>query len=163
MDASLNPAEASSYSSSNPKATIPSCVAWASRTQRRPHQMAVRAQDLTKDYKYGFHDADDYAFKSQRGLNREVVEMISAYKKEPDWMLQFRLRALDIFRKKPMPTWPAADLSEIDFENIFYYVRPTENGSEKKMFSKSISHRSARSEKHTSELQSPDHHVCRPP
>src|SRR5438045_4242799 len=46
-------------------------------------------------------------------------------------MLQFRLRALEIFRKKPMPTWPAADLSEIDFENIFYYVRPTENSAEK--------------------------------
>ena len=85
--------------------------------------MAVKAQDLSKDYKYGFHDADDYAFKSQRGLNREVVEMISTYKKEPDWMLQFRLRALDIFFKKPMPTWPAANLSEIDFQNIFYYVR----------------------------------------
>src|SRR5688500_10422295 len=46
-------------------------------------------------------------------------------------MLQFRLRALDIFQRKPMPTWPAADLAEIDFDNIFYYVRPSENGAEK--------------------------------
>jgi Fe-S cluster assembly protein SufB len=93
--------------------------------------MAVKAQDLTKDYKYGFSDPEQSFFKSKRGLNREVVEQISAYKKEPDWMLQYRLRALDIFFKKPMPTWPAADLNEIDFQNIFYYVRPSENGAEK--------------------------------
>jgi len=93
--------------------------------------MAVKAEDLTKDYKYGFHDAEQYAFKSRRGLDREIVEQISAFKHEPDWMLQFRLRALDIFLKKPMPTWPAADLSEIDFQNIFYYVRPSENSAEK--------------------------------
>src|SRR6267143_1996329 len=93
--------------------------------------MAVKAQDLTKDYKYGFSDPEQYSFKSRRGLDPEIVKQISAFKKEPEWMLQFRLRALDIFRKKPMPTWPAADLSEIDFENIFYYLRPTENSAEK--------------------------------
>src|SRR6266542_2314936 len=93
--------------------------------------MAVKPQDLTKDYKYGFSDPEQYHFKSTRGLNREVVEQISAYKKEPEWMRQFRLRALDIFFRKPMPTWPAADLSEIDFQNIFYYVRPSEGGAEK--------------------------------
>ncbi len=93
--------------------------------------MAVKAQDLEKDYKYGFHDDPIYAFKSQRGLSRQIVEQISAFKNEPDWMLQFRLRALEIFLRKPMPTWPIADLSEIDFENIFYYVRPQENSAEK--------------------------------
>jgi Fe-S cluster assembly protein SufB len=93
--------------------------------------MAVKAQDLTKDYKYGFSDPEKYAFKSRRGLDREIVEQISEYKKEPDWMRQFRLRALDIFLKKPLPTWPAANLSEIDFQNIFYYVRPSENTAEK--------------------------------
>ena len=93
--------------------------------------MAVKAQDLTKDYKYGFSDPEKYAFKSSRGLNREIVERISEYKKEPDWMRQFRLRALDIFMKKPLPTWPAANLAEIDFQNIFYYVRPSENTAEK--------------------------------
>ena len=93
--------------------------------------VATRTAALTKDYKYGFSDPEQYAFKSRRGLDREIVEQISAYKNEPDWMLQFRLRALDIFLKKPMPTWPAADLSEIDFQNIFYYVRPTENSAEK--------------------------------
>src|SRR5215218_9777309 len=92
---------------------------------------ATRAAALTKDYQYGFSDPEQYAFKSRRGLDREIVEQISAYKKEPDWMLQFRLRALDIFFKKPMPAWPAANLSEIDFDNIFYYVRPSEGGVEK--------------------------------
>ncbi len=93
--------------------------------------MAVKAQDLTKDYKYGFSDPEKYAFKSRRGLDHEIVRQISEYKKEPEWMLQFRLRALDIFFKKPMPAWPAANLSEIDFQNIFYYVRPSENTAEK--------------------------------
>src|ERR671932_333979 len=93
--------------------------------------MAVKPQDLTKDYKYGFSDPEQYHFKSTRGLNREVVEQISAYKQEPDWMRQFRLRALDIFERKPMPQLPAANLSEIDFQNIFYYVRPSENTAEK--------------------------------
>jgi len=93
--------------------------------------MAIKAQDLSKDYKYGFSDPEQYHFKSRRGLDREIVEQISAYKKEPEWMLQFRLRALDIFFKKPMPQWPAANLSEIDFQNIFYYVRPSENNDAK--------------------------------
>jgi len=84
--------------------------------------MAVKAQDLTKDYKYGFSDPEKYAFKSRRGIDHEIVRQISQYKQEPEWMLQFRLRALDIFLKKPMPAWPAANLSEIDFQNIFYYV-----------------------------------------
>jgi Fe-S cluster assembly protein SufB len=93
--------------------------------------MAVKAQDLTKDYKYGFSDPEKYAFKSRRGIDHEIVRQISQYKQEPEWMLQFRLRALDIFLKKPMPAWPAANLSEIDFQNIFYYVRPSEKGAEK--------------------------------
>ena len=93
--------------------------------------VATRTAALTKDYQYGFSDPERYAFKSRRGLDRGVVEQISAHKQEPDWMLQFRLRALDIFRRKPMPTWPAADLSAIDFDNIFYYLRPTDNSAEK--------------------------------
>ncbi len=56
------------------------------------------------EYKYGFHDRDDnYAFKSERGLNREVVENISRMKSEPQWMMDFRLKALDHFLKRPMP------------------------------------------------------------
>jgi Fe-S cluster assembly protein SufB len=76
-------------------------------------------------YKYGFHDPENYVFKSHRGLSREVVEQISAMKGEPKWMLDFRLKALEHFQKRPMPTW-GADLSVLDLKNIFYYVKPTE-------------------------------------
>src|ERR687885_1095997 len=93
--------------------------------------MAVKPQDLTKDYKYGFSDPEQYSFKSDRGLNREIVEKIPGYKNGPDWMRQFRLRSLEIFLRKPLPAWPVAKLSDIDFDNIYYYVRPTENGAEK--------------------------------
>jgi Fe-S cluster assembly protein SufB len=91
--------------------------------------MAVKPQDLmapgATDYRYGFHDVEDYKFKSGRGLTREMVAQISEMKGEPEWMLQFRLKALDIFNRKPMPTW-GADLSGIDFDNIHYYVKPSE-------------------------------------
>jgi len=76
-------------------------------------------------YKYGFHDPENNVFKSGRGLNREIVEKISSMKGEPQWMLDFRLKALDHFLKRPMPTW-GADLSGLDLDNIFFYVKPTE-------------------------------------
>ncbi|HEV2107463.1 MAG TPA: Fe-S cluster assembly protein SufB [Thermomicrobiales bacterium] len=78
-----------------------------------------------EDYKYGFHDVEDYVFKSERGLNRKVVEDLSAMKGEPAWMLDYRLKALDHFEKRPMPNW-GGELAELDFGNIFYYIRPAE-------------------------------------
>jgi len=87
--------------------------------------MAVAAKDLTKDYKYGFNDGDEFVFRSERGLSPEVVADISRRKGEPSWMLEFRLKALEHFRQRPMPTW-GADLSGIDFDDIYYYVRPAE-------------------------------------
>ncbi|HMW91161.1 MAG TPA: Fe-S cluster assembly protein SufB [Candidatus Obscuribacter sp.] len=85
--------------------------------------------EIGNDYKYGFHDEEDYIFKSGRGLTREIVEKISAMKKEPQWMLDFRLKALDIFMKKPMPTWGNCQmLNDIDFQNIFYYIKPSMKG-----------------------------------
>lgn len=77
------------------------------------------------DYKYGFHDSEEnYAFKSGRGLTKEIVLSISKMKKEPVWMTEFRLKSLDIFLKKPMPKWGSTKLlNEIDFDNIFYYVK----------------------------------------
>jgi Fe-S cluster assembly protein SufB len=84
---------------------------------------------IKTDYKYGFHDPENYAFKSQRGLTPEVVATISEYKGEPDWMRQFRLRALEHFRARPLPTW-GGDLSGIDFDSIYYYIRPTEQKAE---------------------------------
>jgi len=75
--------------------------------------------------KYGFHDPEHNVFKSGRGLSREVVENISRMKDEPKWMLDFRLKALDHFMKRPMPTW-GPDLSGLDLDNIFFYVKPTQ-------------------------------------
>lgn len=84
--------------------------------------------NIGNDYsQYGFQDKEDYVFKSGRGLTREIVEKISSMKNEPEWMLKYRLRALDIFLKKPMPRWGNCQLlDDIDFENIFYFVRSSE-------------------------------------
>ncbi|MCC7452412.1 MAG: Fe-S cluster assembly protein SufB [Anaerolineae bacterium] len=76
--------------------------------------------------KYGFSVPEtSYAFKSRKGLDREIVAQISEMKNEPKWMRDFRLRALETFQKKPMPTW-GADLSTIDFNDIYYYVKASE-------------------------------------
>jgi Fe-S cluster assembly protein SufB len=82
--------------------------------------------DELGDYKFGFNMPEDYAFKSKRGLNREIVEEISRMKGEPQWMRDFRLRAFRTFEKKPLPQW-GGNLNEIDFQNIFYYIKPMEN------------------------------------
>ena len=79
-----------------------------------------------EQYGPGFSMPEDYVFKSQRGLSKAIVEQISEMKGEPDWMRQFRLKSLDHFLKRPMPTW-GADLSGIDFDNIFYYIKPMQN------------------------------------
>jgi Fe-S cluster assembly protein SufB len=78
-----------------------------------------------EEYQYGFKDPDTFVYKSEKGLSEEVVRKISAMKNEPDWMLQFRLKALAHFRKRPMPAW-GLDLSNLDLEDIYYYVRPAE-------------------------------------
>src|SRR5438046_5344470 len=76
-------------------------------------------------YKFGWADSDTAGASARRGLNEEVVRDISAKKNEPEWMLDLRLKALKLFRRKPMPYW-GADLTGIDFENIKYFVRSTE-------------------------------------
>jgi Fe-S cluster assembly protein SufB len=84
--------------------------------------------EIGSDYKYGFHtpdDAEDYFFKSGRGLSPELVAAISEHKNEPDWMRKFRLKSLEYFMARPLPTW-GGDVTGIDFDNIFYYIRPTE-------------------------------------
>ena len=83
---------------------------------------------LGKDYEYGFHDSTaGYTFQSGRGLTRDIVERISDMKKEPAWMREFRLSSLDIFNKKPMPTWGNTQaLGDIQFDNIHYYMKPTD-------------------------------------
>jgi Fe-S cluster assembly protein SufB len=84
---------------------------------------------LNEDYatKYGFSDPVDYFHKGAKGINHEVVEMISRMKKEPRWMTEVRHAALDIFLSKPTPTWGnTALLNEIDFDDIYYYMKPIE-------------------------------------
>jgi Fe-S cluster assembly protein SufB len=76
-------------------------------------------------YDFGWADSDAAGSTARRGLSADVVADISALKNEPQWMLEFRLKALDIFERKPMPRW-GADLSGIDFDNIKYFVRSTE-------------------------------------
>jgi Fe-S cluster assembly protein SufB len=75
------------------------------------------------EYRHGFSFPDASVFKTRKGLDEEVVNAISHHKGEPDWMRQFRLRALRAFRKKPMPNW-GADLSDLDFDNLYYYAKP---------------------------------------
>jgi Fe-S cluster assembly protein SufB len=79
-------------------------------------------------YKYGFSDPDVTVFKTRKGLDEDVVRQISAMKEEPEWMLEFRLRALEHFFERPMPEW-GGDLSRLDLDNIYYYVKPSENES----------------------------------
>ena len=80
------------------------------------------------EYKWGFHDEENPVIKIERGLNEDVIRQISAHKGEPKWMLDFRLDAYEIFLSKPMPNW-GADLSGIDFDNIFYYLKPAESNA----------------------------------
>ncbi|MDR3614306.1 MAG: Fe-S cluster assembly protein SufB [Candidatus Obscuribacterales bacterium] len=97
------------------------------QTQSQQTSQQQTIDEIGNDYKYGFHDKEDYIFKSGKGLSEEIVRTISSMKNEPEWMLKFRLRALDIFNKKPMPTWGNCDLiNGIDFQNIHYYVKPSE-------------------------------------
>ena len=76
-------------------------------------------------YKFGWADSDVAGASARRGLSEEVVRDISARKNEPEWMLDLRLKGLKSYGRKPLPTW-GADLSEIDFDNIKYFVRSTE-------------------------------------
>lgn len=76
-------------------------------------------------YQYGFRDPDISVFKTRKGLDPEIVKQISLMKGEPEWMLEFRLKALEHFQNRPFPTW-GGDLSRLDLNDIYYYVRPTE-------------------------------------
>ncbi len=85
--------------------------------------------DIGENYaeKYGFHDPEEYFHKGAKGIDHELVEMMSQMKQEPDWMRKFRHAALDIFLSKPMPKWGNTEiLNSIDFDDIYYYIKPTE-------------------------------------
>jgi Fe-S cluster assembly protein SufB len=86
--------------------------------------MAVADLDLGK-YKLGWADEEAYVFKPKRGLNEDIIREMSWMKGEPDWMRDFRLKSYERFVKKPMPNW-GGDMSEIFFDQIFYYIKPTD-------------------------------------
>ncbi|MBD3270008.1 Fe-S cluster assembly protein SufB, partial [Candidatus Peregrinibacteria bacterium] len=75
--------------------------------------------------KYGFKTEDRPKYKSDFGLSKKIVEQISKQKNEPEWMLEKRLLALELFAEKGLPKW-GADLEQIDFERIHYYLKPSD-------------------------------------
>ena len=74
--------------------------------------------------KYDFRTESTAVFKARRGIDAEIVTQISSMKNEPAWMLEFRLKSLEIFNSKPMPRWGGT--IGVDFQNIFYYLKPAE-------------------------------------
>jgi len=85
--------------------------------------LGLQVQGIKEDYKYGFRDSDaNYSFKAKKGLSREVVEQISDMKDEPQWMRDFRLKALDVFWQKPTPTW-GGELLDLNYDDIHYYMK----------------------------------------
>jgi Fe-S cluster assembly protein SufB len=87
--------------------------------------MATRELDLGK-YKLGWSDVEEYVFRPEKGVNEATVRDISWWKGEPDWMTQFRLKALRHFERKPMLPWFADNMPDIDFDDIYYYIKPTD-------------------------------------
>src|SRR5687767_7584751 len=85
-------------------------------------------KDIGSDYKerFGFSDPETgYSYKAPKGLSRELIESISEYKSEPEWMRDFRLKAYEHYESRPTPQW-GGDLNQIDFEDIHYFVRASE-------------------------------------
>ncbi len=95
--------------------------------------MAQNSAELTPlDYtRYDFKDPESYKVRTHRGISEDIVRQISELKHEPDWMLDYRLRAYRHFLDRPMPDW-GPDLSEIDFDAYTYYANPLAEGDTKK-------------------------------
>lgn len=87
-------------------------------------QLKKQQEDLHFDYKYGFSMPEKPVFKSRKGVDEEIVREISKVKEEPAWMTEFRVKAFTIFEKEKMPEW-GPDLSNIHFDDIYYYLKPT--------------------------------------
>jgi Fe-S cluster assembly protein SufB len=86
--------------------------------------LAASTDEFGEINKYDFRTESKAVFKARKGIDAEIVNQISEMKGEPEWMRQYRLKALDIFHAKPMPTW-GGDI-DIDFQDIFYYLKPTD-------------------------------------
>ena len=85
--------------------------------------MATTELDLGR-YQLGWSDAEDYVFKPRKGLDESIVREMSAIKREPEWMLKFRLNAFQRFMRKPMVPWFARKMPQLDFQDIYYYIKP---------------------------------------
>lgn len=93
--------------------------------EEKLREQAQTIEDMSGAYQFGWHDSDAAGAAARRGLSEEVVRGISAIKNEPEWMLERRLKGLELFEKKPTPTW-GPDLSEINYDQIKYFVRSTD-------------------------------------
>ena len=90
-----------------------------------PEQTDAELLEGIGENQYDFHTPENYVFKARKGLDEEIVRQISAIKGEPQWMLEYRLKAYRHFIERPMPNW-GPDLSELDFDDIYYYIKPTD-------------------------------------
>ncbi|MDO5439193.1 MAG: Fe-S cluster assembly protein SufB, partial [Erysipelotrichaceae bacterium] len=90
-------------------------------TIKEENQKIIDSQD---NYRYGFKDEDVSVFNTGKGLSEEIVREISAQKGEPEWMLEYRLKAYRKFLEMPTPTW-GVDLSEVDYDDFTYYIKPS--------------------------------------
>jgi Fe-S cluster assembly protein SufB len=93
--------------------------------QLTDEERALRGINADYAERFGFHDPENYLYKAPKGLSRRIVEEISAYKEEPQWMREFRLKALEHFLARPTPMW-GANLGTIDWNDIHYFVRASE-------------------------------------
>ena len=84
--------------------------------------MKTKLNDIDRGV-YDIKNKDNYDFKIKKGLTKEIIEEISKQKNDPDWMREFRLKALEVYEKLELPTW-GPDLSELDMDKIATYVRP---------------------------------------
>ncbi|MFA6525214.1 MAG: Fe-S cluster assembly protein SufB [Patescibacteria group bacterium] len=86
----------------------------------------VQTKKIVSDkYKFGFAMPENFVFRTRKGLDAEVVKEISWHKKEPAWMTALRLKGYEYFKARPLPKW-GGDLSKLNFDNIYYYIKPTE-------------------------------------
>ena len=92
----------------------------------KPNSDSATLSASLDNYQLGWSDEEDYVFKPRKGLSEAIVREMSTMKKEPEWMLDFRLKSLNRFNRRPMPAW-GGELGNLDFDDIYYYIKPTQD------------------------------------